>query len=436
MDSGWDAHWSAGHEGQEHVHAYGWHSDADGHWQICKVGSCGDTTEKQPHTCGEWVIVPATCTSTGTKERACSACSYKETVILPITHASYEWKWDETDHWKQCTVSGCGAVISGSKAAHDFGDDNICDTCGYDKTADYAVVEGNNSSWETDTSTELTFKADGLISEFVGIKVDDVFIDGSCYTVTSGSTIIKLKPEYLATLSVGLHKITVVYTNGEANAYFIITEPADSEHTHALSRVTAKAPTCTEDGNTAYYICSCGKMFTTKMGTSEITDLNSVVISATGHNYKWVIDKAATATEDGSKHEECVNCQHKKASVEIPAVGSDHVHSYSAVVVAPTCTKWGYTEHMCSCGEAYRDTYVKPVGHADADSDGFCDVCFEKLHTGGGIIVIPTYYDITVEAAAHGKVASSRKTASGGTTVTLTVEADKGYTLETLTVTD
>ncbi|MBE6992799.1 MAG: S-layer homology domain-containing protein [Ruminococcaceae bacterium] len=198
----------------------------------------------------------------------------------------------------------------------------------------------------------------------------------------------------------------------------------------------AKPATCTEDGNTAYYICSCGKMFTTKMGTSEITDLNSVVISATGHNYKWVIDKAATATEDGSKHEECVNCQHKKASVEIPAVGSDHVHSYSAVVVAPTCTKWGYTEHMCSCGEAYRDTYVKPVGHADADSDGFCDVCFEKLHTGGGIIVIPTYYDITVEAAAHGKVASSRKTASGGTTVTLTVEADKGYTLETLTVTD
>ena len=90
---------------------------------------------------------------------------------------------------------------------------------------------------------------------------------------------------------------------------------------------------------------------------------------------------------------------------------------------------------MCSCGKAYRDTYVKPVGHADADSDGFCDVC-EKLHTGGGIIVIPTYYDITVEAAAHGKVASSRKTASGGTTVTLTVEADKGYTLETLTVTD
>lgn len=120
------------------------------------------------------------------------------------------------------------------------------------------------------------------------------------------------------------------------------------------------------------------------MGTSEITDLNSVVISATGHNYKWVIDKAATATEDGSKHEECVNCQHKKASVEIPAVGSYHVHSYSAVVVAPTCTKRGYTEHMCSCGEAYRDTYVKPVGHADADSDGFCDVCFEKLHTGGG----------------------------------------------------
>ena len=48
---------------------------------------------------------------------------------------------------------------------------------------------------------------------------------------------------------------------------------------------------------------------------------------------------------------------------------------------------------------------------------------------------IPTY-PITVESARHGDVTSSHKSASKGTTVTITVEPDKGYTLETITVTD
>lgn len=40
------------------------------------------------------------------------------------------------------------------------------------------------------------------------------------------------------------------------------------------------------------------------------------------HSFKWVIDKEATATTRGSKHEECTVCGYKKATVEIPATGS------------------------------------------------------------------------------------------------------------------
>ena len=39
------------------------------------------------------------------------------------------------------------------------------------------------------------------------------------------------------------------------------------------------------------------------------------------HEFKWVIDKDATATESGSKHEECKICGYKKAAVDIPATG-------------------------------------------------------------------------------------------------------------------
>ena len=41
----------------------------------------------------------------------------------------------------------------------------------------------------------------------------------------------------------------------------------------------------------------------------------------TAHNFKWIIDKEATATEKGSKHEECTVCGYKKAAVDIPTIG-------------------------------------------------------------------------------------------------------------------
>lgn len=38
------------------------------------------------------------------------------------------------------------------------------------------------------------------------------------------------------------------------------------------------------------------------------------------HEFKWVVDKEATTTEKGSKHEECTVCGYKKAAVEIPVI--------------------------------------------------------------------------------------------------------------------
>ena len=51
---------------------------------------------------------------------------------------------------------------------------------------------------------------------------------------------------------------------------------------------------------------------------------------------------------------------------------------------------------------------------------------------GGGV----TTYPITVKSAKNGDVTASHKSAAKGTTVTLTVDPDKGYVLDTLTVLD
>ena len=46
------------------------------------------------------------------------------------------------------------------------------------------------------------------------------------------------------------------------------------------------------------------------------------------------------------------------------------------------------------------------------------------------------HYDVAVSDGAHGSVTVSPKSASKGSTVTVTVTPDKGYALETLSVTD
>ena len=51
-------------------------------------------------------------------------------------------------------------------------------------------------------------------------------------------------------------------------------------------------------------------------------------------------------------------------------------HSYEATVVEPTCTKGGYTEHLCAaCGDSYTTDPTEAKGHSFAD--GECTVCHE-----------------------------------------------------------
>ena len=64
------------------------------------------------------------------------------------------------------------------------------------------------------------------------------------------------------------------------------------------------------------------------------------------------------------------------------------------------------------------------------------EVAFAKSTSGGGGVVTPTTYGITVEESENGVVTASPKSASAGTKVTLTVTPDEGYELDTITVKD
>ncbi|MDD7772166.1 MAG: S-layer homology domain-containing protein, partial [Firmicutes bacterium] len=70
--------------------------------------------------------------------------------------------------------------------------------------------------------------------------------------------------------------------------------------THSMTKTEAKEPTCTEDGNSAYWTCSvCGKFFSDENGKNEI-EKDSWVIEATGHSLTKTEAKQPTCTEAGN----------------------------------------------------------------------------------------------------------------------------------------
>ncbi len=111
----------------------------------------------------------------------------------------------------------------------------------------------------------------------------------------------------------------------------------DVDHEHQFTD-TVTAPTCTAEGYTTHTCSECGYSYTdTKVPATghELGEWKSdenghyhecakcgLKVDGAGHDYKWVVDKEATATEKGSKHQECSVCGHKTAAVDIPAKGS------------------------------------------------------------------------------------------------------------------
>ena len=212
-----------------HTHTYGaWSNDDTDHWQECTDASCTDKAGSIKDKAGHIYDDDA--------DTTCNVCGYVRTVTPPApvhTHTYGAWSNDDTDHWQECTDASCtdkaGSIKD--KAGHVYDDDadTICNVCGYVRTVtppaitpDYKFLEGANGKWTKSSDKNLAFRANGEFSKFTGVKVDGTKIDADKYTAVSGSTIVNLKKEYLETLSVGKHTLTVVYTDGECSTEFEI----------------------------------------------------------------------------------------------------------------------------------------------------------------------------------------------------------------------
>ena len=290
--------------GDEHTHSYGseWKNDADNHWHEC---SCGDKKDVAAHTASDWIIdIPATATTSGSKHKECTVCGYTMTTeTIPATGGdehthSYgsEWKNDADNHWHECS---CGdkkdvaahtasdwiidipatATTSGSKHKE-------CTVCGYTMTTETIPATGDEhthsygSEWKNDADNHWHECSCGDKKDVAAHTASDWIIDIPATATTSGS-----KHKECTVCGYTMTTETIPATGG-------------SEHTHSYGSEWKN------DATNHWHECSCG----------DKTD-------KAVHDFKWIVDKEATATQKGSKHEECKVCGYKKAAVEIPATG-------------------------------------------------------------------------------------------------------------------
>ena len=320
-----------------HAWASDWSKDTDNHWKECS--RCHEKKDEAAHdygsdnicdTCGydktvphthNLTLVPAkapTCTEKGnTAYYTCDGCDKwfedatgaseitdKTSVILAATgHSASDWKSDNTDHWKECTVVGCGVIIEGSKAAHTAGEWIIdtpatattsgskhkeCTVCGYTMATETIPATGGGehthsygSEWKNDADNHWHECSCGDKKDTAAHTAGEWIIDTPATATTDGSK----------------HKECTVC--GYTMTIETIPATGGGEHTHSYGSDWKN------DATNHWHECSCGDK-----------------ADKAAHDFKWVVDKEATATQKGSKHEECRVCGYKKAAVEIPATGT------------------------------------------------------------------------------------------------------------------
>lgn len=191
---------------------------------------------------------------------------------------------------------------------------------------------------------------------------------------------------------------------------------------HKLTKTDAKAATCTEAGNEAYWTCSgCGKYFSDENGTNKI-EKDSWVLKTLGHDMTKTDAKEATCTEDGNnEYYTCSRCG---------GVFKDEAGTQATTVEAETLKKlghdWSNKNGICARCDAKCTETHKP--------GTTCSVC-HKYTSYPYVPGAPTY-PATAPAVPNGTVTVSPANASKGANVTVTVKPNEGYELGNLAVKD
>ena len=89
------------------------------------------------------------------------------------------------------------------------------------------IIEGAGQSVTKGERKTLTFRSNAAFGDFIRVELDGKTLDESNYTVKEGSTVVTLKADFVATLSVGKHTLAIVSESGTATAEFTVYATAE-----------------------------------------------------------------------------------------------------------------------------------------------------------------------------------------------------------------
>ena len=251
-----------------------------------------------------------------TGDTYCRGCNTKlssGTEILPGDHIPESvWKMNENNHWKECSVFGCGIIIENTSGAHVYGGDGDadCNVCGYNRD----IAPAHTHNWAAEWSHDTDYHWHECLS--------------SGCDVTENS-----------------------FKNGYA------------PHIGAAAvRENETAATCTTDGSydEVVYCTDCH---------AEISRTKNIT-KALDHEWgNWVVTKPVTSSEDGEEQRICMRDSSHVETKIIPAL--THTHQYSEVVkdeyikTVATCTEPAVYYTSCECGKRGADTFTSgdALGH-------------------------------------------------------------------------
>ena len=124
----------------------------------------------------------------------------------------------------------------------DDAEDSLYDRC-------YEISEVNYVNGE-----KLVLRSEADFDKFVGVRVDGRLIDKANYIAYSGSTIVEISENYMASLSNGQHDFEILSKDGSAKAVVVVNKPenvSDKDTTVSNGAVTEVAADSSEVTNSS-----------------------------------------------------------------------------------------------------------------------------------------------------------------------------------------
>ena len=326
-------------------------ADDNNHWTTC--ATCGEKIETTAHT---GVITP---NGAAGHKVVCDVCKY------------------ESDN-----------------AEHAFGDDNKCDTCGWECTEHSWVDDGEPVEVGYMEKTETLCKKQAQKCEICGIAGPDKEIGH-----TTGDWEINNNWDP--------NKVYTCEGDGQHTEYLICTVcmftveekiVTDPKTGHSFADIAEEAPTCTTVGTIAHKQCSiCGGLYATDAASDEpsANQLNpfdgSMDIAVDPENHVWIeYGEDATCEKDGVvDHKFCFEClllvidgEESEITIDANAVLSEFYDNYS---------KYDYEAYLAFVAENYADLGLElPAEYPAEDASDEEWMAFNEAYYGSWDVLYET----------------------------------------------